>query len=56
MFVFDAAEAELNFDHLLDLVEKGENVMITRHGRDVARLVISSSTLTKTDDQDESQS
>jgi len=36
---FDAFEAKNRFDHLLDLVERGEEVTITRHGREVARLV-----------------
>ena len=34
-----AFEAKNKLGHLLDLVEAGEEVTITRHGRDVARLV-----------------
>lgn len=34
-----AFEAKNRFGQLLDLVEHGEEVMITRHGREVARLV-----------------
>jgi prevent-host-death family protein len=36
---FGAFEAKNGFGHLLDLVENGEEVTITRHGREVARLV-----------------
>jgi prevent-host-death family protein len=34
-----AFEAKNKLSHLLDLVERGEEVVITRHGREVARLV-----------------
>jgi prevent-host-death family protein len=34
-----AFEAKNTLSALLDLVEQGEEVMITRHGREVARLV-----------------
>lgn len=34
-----AFEAKNKLGHLLDLVEQGEEVMITRHGKEVARLV-----------------
>jgi prevent-host-death family protein len=34
-----AFEAKNKLGHLLDLVEAGEEVTITRHGREVARLV-----------------
>ena len=34
-----AFEAKNKFGHLLDLVEQGEEVTITRHGKEVARLV-----------------
>jgi prevent-host-death family protein len=34
-----AFEAKNTLGHLLDLVEAGEEVTITRHGREVARLV-----------------
>jgi prevent-host-death family protein len=36
---FGAFEAKNKFGHLLDLVEHGEEVMITRHGKEVARIV-----------------
>jgi len=36
---FGAFEAKNKLGHLLDLVEDGEEIMITRHGREVARLV-----------------
>jgi prevent-host-death family protein len=36
---FGAFEAKNKLGHLLDLVERGEEVVITRHGREVARLV-----------------
>ncbi len=39
MLEFDAFEAKNRFDHLLDLVERDEEVTITRDGREVARLV-----------------
>ena len=32
-------EAKNRFGQLLDIVENGEEVLITRHGREVARLV-----------------
>lgn len=38
----EAYEAESTFDSLLDLVETGEEVVITRHGKRVARLVADS--------------
>jgi prevent-host-death family protein len=34
-----AFEAKNRLGQLLDLVERGEEVVITRHGREVARLV-----------------
>lgn len=34
-----ASEAKNKFDQLLDWVEQGEEVTITRHGKEVARLV-----------------
>lgn len=34
-----AFEAKNRFGHLLDLVEQGEEVMITRRGKEAARLV-----------------
>jgi prevent-host-death family protein len=36
---FGAFEAKNKLGQLLDLVEQGEEIMITRHGREVARLV-----------------
>ena len=36
---FGAFEAKNKLDQLLDLVEHGEEVIITRHGKAVARLV-----------------
>jgi len=36
---FGAFEAKNKLGQLLDLVERGEEVVITRHGRQVARLV-----------------
>ncbi|MBX3478661.1 MAG: type II toxin-antitoxin system prevent-host-death family antitoxin [Brevundimonas sp.] len=38
MAVYGVAEAKNNFTHLLDRVEKGESITITRHGRPVAEL------------------
>jgi prevent-host-death family protein len=37
--VFGAFDAKNRLGHLLDLVEQGEDVVITRHGHEVARLV-----------------
>jgi prevent-host-death family protein len=39
MAEFGAFEAKNRLGHLLYLVERGEEVTITRHGREVARLV-----------------
>ena len=39
MKVVGAFEAKNKLGHLLDLVEQGEEVTITRHGKDVARIV-----------------
>lgn len=36
---FGAFEAKNRLGQLLDLVERGEQVIITRHGRQIARLV-----------------
>jgi prevent-host-death family protein len=36
---FGAFEGKNNFGRLLDLAEAGEEVLITRHGKPVARLV-----------------
>lgn len=38
MHTFGAFEAKNNFGRLLDLAEAGEEVLITRHGRPIARL------------------
>lgn len=35
----DAFEAKNKLDQLLDQVERGEEITITRHGKEVARLV-----------------
>jgi prevent-host-death family protein len=37
--VFGAFEAKTNLANLLDRVEKGETIVITRHGQAVAKLV-----------------
>ena len=39
MFEIEAAEAKNDFSALLDRVERGEEVVITREGRAVAKLV-----------------
>ena len=39
MTVVGAFEAKNKLGHLLDLVEQGEEVTITRRGKDVARIV-----------------
>ena len=39
MPVIGALEAKTKFSQLLDRVEQGEEVTITRHGKEVARLV-----------------
>jgi prevent-host-death family protein len=36
---FGAFEAKNKLGQLLDLVERGEEIVITRHGKEVARLV-----------------
>lgn len=38
MASYGVAEAKNNFTHLLDRVEEGERVVITRHGKPVAEL------------------
>ncbi|MFM8606552.1 MAG: type II toxin-antitoxin system Phd/YefM family antitoxin [Hyphomicrobiales bacterium] len=40
---FSAFDAKNKFGTLLDLVEQGEEVVVTRHGKPVARLVAESS-------------
>ena len=42
MHEFGAFEAKNKFSALLDRVERGEEIVITRHGQPVARLVPSS--------------
>jgi prevent-host-death family protein len=39
MHKFGVFEAKNRFGHLLDLVEHGEEVTISRHGKEVARLI-----------------
>jgi prevent-host-death family protein len=39
MQTFQASEAKTHFLRILDDVERGESVVITRHGKPVARLV-----------------
>jgi prevent-host-death family protein len=39
MTVVGAFEAKNKLGQLLDLVERGEEVTITRHGKEVARIV-----------------
>ena len=39
MHEFGACEAKNKFSQLLDIVEHGEEVVITRHGKEVARIV-----------------
>ncbi len=39
MKIIGAFEAKNTLGHLLDLVEQGEEVTVTRYGKDVARLV-----------------
>lgn len=38
MATYGVAEAKNNFTHLLDRVEQGETVTITRHGKPVAEI------------------
>lgn len=38
MASYGVAEAKNNFTHLLDRVEEGERVVITRHGKPVAEI------------------
>ncbi len=44
-----AFEAKNKLGHLLDLVERGEEVMITRRGKEVARLVPARATVSRDD-------
>ena len=50
MITVGAFEAKTKFSELLDRVEQGEEVVITRHGKTVARLV--SQHATKSSDRD----
>ncbi len=45
-------EAKNQLSALLDLVEQGEDILITRHGRPVARLVPPEGAFSKTQAQD----
>lgn len=45
----DASEAETNLPQLLDRVQDGETITITRHGKPVARLVPASGNEEKVD-------
>lgn len=38
MHIFQASEAKTHFLRILDEVERGESVIITRHGKPVARI------------------
>ena len=48
MQIFGAFEAKTHFSSLLDQVEKGEQVIITKHGHPVAKLIS-----TKTPDKED---
>lgn len=39
MQTIQASEAKTNFLRILDEVERGESIVITRHGRPIARIV-----------------
>jgi prevent-host-death family protein len=39
MAQFNVHEAKTNFSQLLELVERGEEVIVARHGKPVARLI-----------------
>jgi prevent-host-death family protein len=39
MRAVQASEAKTRLSHLLDAVERGETILITRHGRAIARIV-----------------
>lgn len=39
MAQFNVHEAKTNFSQLLEMVERGEEVIVARHGKPVARLV-----------------
>lgn len=44
MATYGVAEAKNNFTHLLDRVQEGESITITRHGKPVAELRATTST------------
>ena len=47
MASYGVAEAKNNFTHLLERVEAGESITITRHGKPVAELTASTAVLPK---------
>jgi prevent-host-death family protein len=47
MIEIGAFEAKNKLSHLLDLAEKGEEIIITRHGKQVARLLPVAKTLNR---------
>lgn len=47
MITVDVLKAKTQFSFLLDKVEAGEEVVITRHGKAVARLLSESSTTSR---------
>lgn len=49
MRTFAAFDAKTHFSKLLDLVEAGEEIRITRHGKPVARLVAERPRLSQAD-------
>ncbi len=49
MRTFAAFDAKTHFSKLLDLVEAGEEIQITRHGKPVARLVAERPRLSQAD-------
>lgn len=49
MRTFAAFDAKTHFSKLLDLVEAGEEVRITRHGKPVARLVAERARISRED-------
>lgn len=49
MATYGVAEAKNKFTHLLERVEAGESITITRHGRAIAELTAASRAATKVD-------
>lgn len=47
MAVYGVAEAKNKFTHLLERVEDGERIVITRHGKPVAEIVKTPTTATR---------